>query len=450
MEKWKSLLKQAQAAAKAAQDIAAKGTGPDGAMTEAERTEFQGKHDEALRLKGESDQAKKDADSQALLKDLASVDGDAPDDGAPAPKASGWEVSDRGDMADIRSFGEKFVKSAAYGEFRKEFPNGVGRGTPVSIGRVKVGERGTFAQTRLKTLTFGQAHTQPVRFPTIDLVDRDRLTLLDLIDHGQTDGDFEYVQVTGVTRNAKIVGELTSESLEADLKPVSDMTTQLADAKVYTYADGYDVTNKLLANAPAFATYMNNELKYSLDNLIEDKLLNGTGTNGEPLGILSTTGVQQVEYTAEAVGSDGMPTEATAKAFIRAIRMAILQITRLPGGTVTGIVMSPEMDAAMDLLQDLEAGTSPVARSARARPPCGVAPASPRSAWSTPTRSWATGSRSRCSTTRVSRSWCSTSTRTTHSGTSTTSAASSRRPRQSGSRTASPWSSPPSPRDDDD
>ncbi|WP_067428520.1 phage major capsid protein [Nocardioides jensenii] len=354
MEKWKSLLKQAQAAAKAAQDIAAKGTGPDGAMTEAERTEFQGKHDEALRLKGESDQAKKDADSQALLKDLASVDGDAPDDGATGTKASGWEVSDRGDMADIRSFGEKFVKSAAYGEFRKEFPNGVGRGTPVSIGRVKVGERGTFAQTRLKTLTFGQAHTQPVRFPTIDLVDRDRLTLLDLIDHGQTDGDFEYVQVTGVTRNAKIVGELTSESLEADLKPVSDMTTQLADAKVYTYADGYDVTNKLLANAPAFATYMNNELKYSLDNLIEDKLLNGTGTNGEPLGILSTTGVQQVEYTAEAVGSDGMPTEATAKAFIRAIRMAILQITRLPGGTVTGIVMSPEMDAAMDLLQDLE------------------------------------------------------------------------------------------------
>lgn len=356
MEKWKQLLVKAQEAARDAQAIAAKGSGPDGALSDDQRTQYEAKRDEALRLKKESDEAKKDADDATLLKSLGETDGDAPDDDpADGTKtaASGWLVKEgTGPAGPVQvNFGEKFTKSAEYGSFKKEFPSGPGRGTPVNIGRVKVGERGAFAAAR-KALTFGQAHTQPVRFPTIDLVDRDRLTLLDLIDHGQTDGDFEYVQVTGVTRNAKIVGELTADSPEADLKPVSDMTTQLADAKVFTYADGYDVTNKLLANAPAFATYMNGELKYSLDNLIEDKLLNGTGINGEPKGILTTTGVQSQTYATEAVGADGMPTPATVLAFLRAVRIAMMKVTRLPGGTVNGVVLSPEMDAAIDLLQD--------------------------------------------------------------------------------------------------
>lgn len=356
MKTWQELLKAAQTAAAAARDIAAKGTGPDGAMTDAERTQYEAKRDEAVRLKADSDQAKKDAEDQALLKDLAGNAADAPEDDERRGRKSGIEsVRDRGEESDRLTFGDRFVKSGAYEAFRKQFPNGIpkGSGTPVNLGNVKVGERGAFgASHSQKALTFGTARTQPTRFPTLDLVERDRLSILDLIDHGETDGDFEYVQVTGVTRNAKIVDELTADSPVEDLKPVSDMTTAIADAKVYTYADGYDVTNKLLANAPAFATYMNAELTYSLDNLIEEKLLNGTGTDGEPQGILTTSGVQSATYTAEALGADGMPTEATVKAFIRAVRIAILKVTRLQGGTVTGIALSPEMDAGIDLLQD--------------------------------------------------------------------------------------------------
>lgn len=357
MEKWKLLLQQAAAAAKAAGDIYAKGSGPDGSMTEAERTQYEAKAAEAHRLKAESDQAKKDADDAALLKSLASHDGDAPAgaDAGGQPAGGRWEVKDRQEAADTLTFGERLVKSREYGEFRKEYPNGPSKGSPVNIGRVKVGDRGEWGAARSgrKALTFGQARTQPTRLPTLDLVERDRLSIIDLIDTtGSTDGDFEYVQVTGVTRNAKLVGELTADSPEEDLKPVSDMTTALADAKVFTYADGYDVTNKLLANAPAFASYMNAEVTYSLDNLIEEKLLNGSGANGEPRGILTTSGVQAQTYTAEALGADGMPTEATVKAFIRAARIAILKVTRMQGGTVTGIALSPEMDAAIDLLQD--------------------------------------------------------------------------------------------------
>ncbi|MEV5543110.1 phage major capsid protein [Saccharopolyspora shandongensis] len=289
---------------------------------------------EVAELKAKADElgakVKAADDAQAAAAELAGKSATAP---------AVISTRDRAEDADAATFGEAFVKSAAYQEFRKEHPGGVGQGTPINIGRVKVGAMGDWFARRKATLDTTVARIQPVRMPTVDLVDRDRLTLLDLVSRGRTDGNFEYVQITSVTRNAAIVAE-------GGLKPVSDMSTDIADAKVYTYADGYDVTNQLLADAPAFASYMNNELSYSLDNIVEEKLLNGTGTNGEPRGLLNTTGVQQQDYTA---GADPI---ATAKALIPAIRRAITKVTRLPGGQVTAVLMSPEDDEAFDLLQD--------------------------------------------------------------------------------------------------
>lgn len=337
MEKWKLLLQQAQTAAKAASDIAAKGTGPEGAMTDAERETYQGKFDEATRLKGESDQAKKDAEDQAILKLLSENDGDAPveNDG------ERFQVTDRQEKALRETFGERFVKSDAYKAFRKDSPSGVSQGTPINIGRVKVATMDEW-HSRRKALTSPQGFVQDIRMPSIDLVDRDRLTFLDLISRGKTGGNFEYVQVTAVTRNAAIVPEATGPGDAAALKPVSEISTQIADAKVFTYADGYDVTNQLLADAPAFASYMNNELEYSLDSVVEEQLLNGTGAAGAPKGILTTTGVQSQEYILAGTVMDQ----------IKAIRKAITKVTRLPGGTVTAIVLSPELDENIDLLQD--------------------------------------------------------------------------------------------------
>lgn len=36
-------------------------------------------------------------------------------------------------------------------------------------------------------------------------------------------------------------------------------------------------------------------------------------------------------------------------AFVKAVRRGITKVTRLPGGTVDAIVLSPEMDEAIDL-----------------------------------------------------------------------------------------------------
>lgn len=266
---------------------------------------------------------KKADDAAATIKSLADADPeeqvtddtDVTLDATPAGKSR-------------QDFGTAFIKSPEYERFRKDNPSGLGNGSAVHIGRVKAGTMGQWLAHR-KTINTDTAHVQNIRMPLVDQADRDRLTLLDLISRGQTGGNFEYVQVVGVDRAAAIVAE-------GDQKPLSDITTELADAKVFTYADGYEVTNQLLSDAPAFASYLNNELDYSLDAIVEHYLLNGEGTNGEPVGLLNTTGVQQQGFDTDMVTT---------------IRKAITRVTRL-GGQVTAVLMSPEDDEAWDLLKD--------------------------------------------------------------------------------------------------
>lgn len=345
-----NLKAQRAAAIKAAQTIvdAAKADG-NRPLTADETAEVEGKLAEARELKAKIDAAEK---SRGLVDELAGLaldeddDGEVDDAAGPAGKSgrtgggSGRGGKGGGEDVTLHTFGERFIKSAAFSGWKADNPGGVGRGTPISIGRVKVGTMGEYFGA--KALTFDQARTQPTRYPTMDMVERDRLTFLDLISKGQTDGDFDYVQIIDVTRNAAIVPEATSGTDAAALKPISDLTTAIADAKVYTYADGYDVTNKLLRNAPAFASYMDQELAYSLDDVIEDKLLNGTGLSGEPTGLFNLTGTLSREYALGASLLDQ----------IKAIRRAIADVVRRPGGTVQAIVLNPEDDAEIDLLQD--------------------------------------------------------------------------------------------------
>lgn len=328
-----NLKAQRAAALKAAQDIAAKAKADGRDLTEDEVTDIDAKIAEVGDLDKKIVAAQKSRASLDLLAGLGDQGGET------GEGDQGGDVDESG-VKSARTFGERFIKSGAYGNFQKQFPTGVGSGSPVNIGRVKVGD--LEEHLGKKALTSPIAHAQPTRLPTVDEVDRDRLTLLDLISHGSAAGAFEYVQIVSVERNAKIVPEATSGTDDKALKPTSELETQMADAKPYTYADGYDVTNQLLHDAPAFASYMNQELGYSLDSLIEDKLLNGTGTNGEPKGLLSTTGVQQSEYSS---GGDVI-------AQVEALRRAFTGILRLPGGTVQAIVMSPEDAAEIDLLKD--------------------------------------------------------------------------------------------------
>lgn len=323
-----NLKQQLAALQKAMQDIitGAKDAGRD--ITAEEATTLETKGAEALELKSRLESIEK---SEKALADLVTF---GKSDSSSEKNAPEWNET---------PLGERFMKSEPYQKFAKANPSGVGEGTPINIGTVRIGSMKDFFDNRnQKALVSAQARVQNVRMPLVDLIDRPQLTLLDLISRGETAGNFEYVQVTSVTRNAAVVPEAASGTDAAALKPVSEISTTLADAKVYTYADGYDVTNQLLSDAPAFASYMDNELRYSLDSVVENLLLNGSGASGQPRGLLNTTGVQQQTYLANASVIDQ----------VKAVRRAITKITRLNGGTVQAILLSPEDDAEIDLLQD--------------------------------------------------------------------------------------------------
>ena len=241
------------------------------------------------------------------------------------------------------TFGERYVRSSTYSEWAKAHPSGLGEGSNLTLPGVKIGDLEELLISRKangQVLATPVAHIAPTRYPMVDMVDRRPLTLLDVIGHGQMANAFEYVQVTGVTNNAAIVKENTQES--DALKPTSDMTTALADCKPYTFADGYEVTNQLLSDAPAFAAYMNTAVRYNLDTVIEDKVLNGSGTE-EPKGILKTTGVQEKTYTA---GADAMD-------LAKAVRGGRTKITNV-GGVATAVILHPEDVEALDLMQDAD------------------------------------------------------------------------------------------------
>src|SRR5690606_4664466 len=71
--------------------------------------------------------------------------------------------------------------------------------------------------------------------------------------------------------------------------------------KAYTYADGFDVTNQTLADDGALVAFMESRIRWHLQNLLVDKLINGAGGTGEPEGILTVTGTQAQPFVTDAL-----------------------------------------------------------------------------------------------------------------------------------------------------
>lgn len=275
---------------------------------------------------------KRVADAEAISARFKQMNFDANDDSKVEAKSAESEAS---------TLGERYIKSGEYKHFKKMNPSGVGSEGFISLARVNVGSMRDYMHGRKaegQVIGTPLSHPSEVRYPTVDLTQRRPLTLLDLVSRGTAQGDFDYVQIISASNNAAIVAEATSP--DNGLKPTSDFQTQLATAKAYTYADGYTVTNQMLADAPAFATFMNAQLAYNLDSVIEDKLLNGTGNSGEPVGILNTTGVQEVQ----ASGAEAMQ-------LIEAVRKAKTKL-RNYRAIPQAVLLNPEDAEKIDLLRD--------------------------------------------------------------------------------------------------
>lgn len=259
-----------------------------------------------------------------------------------------------GDPSDTRfGLAQKFIDSTEYKSFQSRLAGAPSNSEKsIALGSVNLGDYGEVIEQKAALQT-PLAHLAAQRMPMVDPTIRPELSLMDLVSKGRVDSNsLQYVQVVSITRNAALQPENTGTAPDATpgedvvpdtLKPISEMTTKLETATVFGYADGYEVTTQLLSDASAFATFMDNELRYSIRNVQEDYLLNGSGSNGEPRGILNTSGLQGVSYDA----SGAQP----VRNLVEKAREAMRKVQEA-GGATTAILLHPEDNEAIDLMKD--------------------------------------------------------------------------------------------------
>lgn len=279
---------QRAAAIKAAKDIIEAAKAEDRDLTDEEMTEVEAKHAEIEDFTKQIERAEK---SKGLMASITSVS-EPEQDEAPVEAQKG-KKSDGG-VAD------RFIKSDAFQSFRKAHPSGVGAGTPLHVEAKGIADfdellgksAGGIQKKELTTQT-GQFVSEN-RLPGYrsELID-EPLRFLDLITTGVTDASYlEYARVIAETNNAAIVPE-------GELKPLSDIETDTKDAKAYTYADGFDVTNQTLSDDGALVAFMEGRIRFHVLNKVVDTLLNGTGTGTEPTGLLNVTGTQAQDFDGD-------------------------------------------------------------------------------------------------------------------------------------------------------
>lgn len=258
-------------------------------------------------------------------------------------------VQDNDDDAAIvrakgRTLGARFVESEAYKEFKEKNPRGVAKDSPVSVKATGLGT--VVAKADPAPMTTTGANALPTALDDVDdLTYRPVRRLLQVVTRGRTSNEWiKYRQIVSKTNNASIVAEAattTGTDAAGGLKPLSTLTTAAAEAKVFTYADGMEVTNQELSDDGIMQSLIDSTLTENIEIEIENILLNGDSSGSEePDGILNTSGVLQQAFATD------VPTT---------LRKAITKLRTTSGAQIKGVLLNPADNETWDLMKDAEA-----------------------------------------------------------------------------------------------
>jgi HK97 family phage major capsid protein len=164
------------------------------------------------------------------------------------------------------------------------------------------------------------------------------ITLLDLIPKMTTDSDtVEWVRQTTFTNDAAETAEATTVSNGE--KPESDFAYAVVSTGVVNIAHWVPITRRALADAGQVRGYVENDLRYGIDERLEDQVYGGTG--GTDL-----TGIEQTANTS---------TQAWDTDILKTTRKARTKVRTLGRATPNAYAMHPTDWETIDLLQDNEA-----------------------------------------------------------------------------------------------
>lgn len=213
-----------------------------------------------------------------------------------------------------RTWGESVAESDEF----KSFVAGGARG----LCRVEV-------KTVTSAANSGGALVAPDRQAEVITLPRRRLTVRALIAPGTTtSNNVQFMRETVHTNNAAIV-------LEGALKPESNITYALTDAKVQTIAHWIPASRQIVDDAPQFMSVVDSALRDGLDQAEELQLLLGAGLEDDLTGLM--TAATAFNTAANAEGDN------RADTILKAISQAEAA-SQLP---MTGIVLNSSDWAGM-------------------------------------------------------------------------------------------------------
>ena len=127
---------------------------------------------------------------------------------------------------------------------------------------------------------------------------RRRIRLLDLIPTRVMDGNvIPYVIESGSLDTA-------AETAEGSVKPAGDVALTDAEAKAQTIANWIKSPRQVLADVPGLSAELSSRLTYTVLRRLEAQVLAGDGTGANLTGILHSTGIGSVTYSATEALSD--------------------------------------------------------------------------------------------------------------------------------------------------
>jgi HK97 family phage major capsid protein len=132
------------------------------------------------------------------------------------------------------------------------------------------------------------------------------LNVLDLIPRSPTQSDtIEYVQESTFTNNAAFVAEATGYTASTlggtGLKPETALAYSTQTATVRTMAHWVPVTNRMLADAPAIRSIIDQRLLFGLQQKLQSQIVSGDGTGENLTGILNLSGIGVVGKGSDSV-----------------------------------------------------------------------------------------------------------------------------------------------------
>lgn len=204
-------------------------------------------------------------------------------DKKPAIVGSGIEVVEPLD-AFKGTPGFQFVNSEQFRALGEQIKRG---GRRPQGGVQVMAETSGFRNVQTSTATSGSGLTSIEKLPGVVELGVRPLTLEALISGGQTgQTTVRYIQEVTYTQ------AITGGTAETGALPEISLTYQEIDAPVKDIGGFIKMSENLLADYVAVASFINARLPYQVDRAVEDQLLNGDGTGSNITGILNSSGVQ--------------------------------------------------------------------------------------------------------------------------------------------------------------